>query len=82
MTEETLVPLDESDLIAHDERLKQKVRDLETALAEKTAENEWLRKALEDIRKRAIRIRENKAVVIPEARFIEEIAQKALRGGR
>ena len=38
MTEETLVPLDESDLIAHCERQDQKIRELEAALAEKEAD--------------------------------------------
>ena len=33
--EETLVPLDESDILAHCERQDQKIRELETALAEK-----------------------------------------------
>jgi len=32
---ETLVPLDESDLISHSERQKQKIHKLEAALAEK-----------------------------------------------
>ena len=35
MTEETLLPLDESDLIAHCGRQDQKIRELEAALAEK-----------------------------------------------
>ena len=39
MTEETLVPLDESDLIAHCGRQDQKIRELEAALAEK--EEDW-----------------------------------------
>ena len=38
MTEETLVPLDESDLIAHCGRQDQKIRELEAALAEKEAD--------------------------------------------
>ena len=52
MTEETLVPLDESDLIAHCERQDQKIRELEAALAEKdkvakTVEKMWLKRVTE-----------------------------------
>jgi len=52
MTEETLVPLDESDLIAHCGRQDQKIRELEAALAEKdkvskTVEKMWLKRVTE-----------------------------------
>lgn len=42
-------------------------------------EIERLREALEDVKNRAIRIRENKAVVSIEARYIEDIAKDALK---
>ena len=40
MTEETLVPLDESDILAHCERQEQKIKVLETALTEKECHHE------------------------------------------
>jgi hypothetical protein len=40
---------------------------------------EELKEALEDVRKRSIRIREQKAIVGVEATFIERVAQDALK---
>lgn len=51
------------------------------ALKAAAAECDTYRKALQDIANRAVRIREDKAVVGIEASFIERVARDALRAG-
>ena len=46
--EETLVPLDESDILAHCERQEQKIKKLEAALLEKEGENDALSERFND----------------------------------
>ena len=81
MNEETLVPLDESDLIAYYGRQDQKIRELEAALAEKEAD--WQLKqeqiaVLETVVKEKDKVIRESCVIIAEGIKVVEGLEKQI----